>query len=184
MARVERASLLLRRQRARAAGKSLGDVRVSIPSRMHSQCTGFASSLTSQSSRLESNQHPSCSQGTCPATRLLLGRWVAAVARRARPVFSRLQSLDLLTTLRDAPGLRSPRRTEDPGDCSAARSVVPARLAAVGFFRDFRIAMNFQRARPAGTRIRAARRSVRDFRVERDRLVRARLRVQDSNLRF
>lgn len=71
-ARVERAQLLLRRQRARAAGESLGDVRVSIPSKMHSQCTGFASSLTSQSSWLESNQHPSCSQGTCPATRLQL----------------------------------------------------------------------------------------------------------------
>ena len=74
-ARVERASLLLRRQRARAAGESLGDVRVSIPSEVHSQCTGFASSLTSQSSWLESNQHPSCSQGTCPATRLQLEKW-------------------------------------------------------------------------------------------------------------
>jgi hypothetical protein len=53
--RESNAQLLLRRQRGRAAGESLGDVRVSIPSKMHSQCTGFASSLTSQSERWESN---------------------------------------------------------------------------------------------------------------------------------
>lgn len=62
-ARVERASPLLRRQRARSAGESVGDVRVSIPSRMHSQCTGFASSLTSQ--------------------------WITPVTIRALPLFRR-----------------------------------------------------------------------------------------------
>jgi hypothetical protein len=69
--------------------RAWGDVRVSIPSGMHSQCTGFASSLTSQSSWLESNQHPSCSQGTCPATRLQLEKWITPVTIRALPLFRR-----------------------------------------------------------------------------------------------
>ena len=107
-ARVERASLLLRRQRARAAGESLGDVRVSIPSEMHSQCTGFASSLTSQSSWLESNQLPSCSQGTCPANRLQLEKWITPVTIRALPLFRRPLSPEQLAIQGDAPGLRSP----------------------------------------------------------------------------
>lgn len=97
-ARVERASFCLGDSAPGPRARALGDVRVSIPSRMHSQCTGFASSLTSQSSRLESNQHPSCSQGTCPATRLLLGGWVAPVSIRPLCGFNAGQSPDLLTT--------------------------------------------------------------------------------------
>ena len=71
--RASRTRFASAEEAARASrGERLGDVRVSIPSEVHSQCTGFASSLTSESSWLESNQHPSCSQGTCPATRLQL----------------------------------------------------------------------------------------------------------------
>lgn len=91
-ARVERASHLLRRQRARAAGESVGDVRVSIPSRMHSQCTGFASSLTSQSERWESNPPDVLIPNQAALLEPALREWFRSESNRRLSLFRRALS--------------------------------------------------------------------------------------------
>ena len=51
----------------------------------------------------------SCPQGTCPATRPQLEKWITPVTIRALPLFTRPLSPEQLAIHSDAPGLRSPQ---------------------------------------------------------------------------